>query len=118
RDPPSGRFIFLPDGMDQLFGRADFPVEPHMSGVVAKAVLETQEGRQAYRQRLAQVFTNCFKAEALVNRVHTWSDALAPNLTRAEARALRREADDLCERIRQRILYVSRQLSNTTALTR
>src|SRR6185503_15600338 len=117
RDPPSGRFIFLPDGMDQLFGRADFPVEPHMSGVVAKALLETQEGRQAYRQRLPQVFTNCFKAEAIVKRVHTWSDTLAPNLPRAEARALRREADDLCERIRQRILYVNRQLS-TAALVR
>jgi spore coat protein H len=110
-EPASRRFIFLPDGMDQLFGRADFPVEPHVSGVVAKAVLETQEGREAYRQRVAVVFTNCFQAEALVNRVHAWSDALAPNLTRAEARALRREADDLCERIRQRVLHVRRQLA-------
>ena len=110
-EPASNRFIFLPDGMDQLFGRADFPVEPHMAGVVAKAVLETQEGRQAYRERLPLVFTNCFKLEALTNRVHAWNDAIAPHLTRAEARALRREADDLCERIRQRVLYVRRQLA-------
>ncbi|HMJ65259.1 MAG TPA: CotH kinase family protein [Candidatus Binatia bacterium] len=110
-DPASGRFVFLPDGMDQLFGRADFPVEPHMAGVVAKAVLETDEGRQAYRKGLAQVFTNCFKVEALVNRVHAWSGAIAPKLTRAEARALRHEADDFCERIRQRAHYVRRQLA-------
>jgi spore coat protein CotH len=109
--PSSNRFIFLPDGMDQLFGRADFPVEPHMAGVVAKALLETKEGRQAYRERLPLVFTNCFKVEALTNRVHGWNDAIAPHLTRAEARALRREADDLCERIRQRVLYVRRQLA-------
>jgi hypothetical protein len=111
-DPASTKFVFLPDGMDQLFGRADFPVEPHMAGVVAKAVLETDEGRQAYRKRIAFVLTNYFKAEALVSRVHAWRDAIAPKLTRAEARALKREADDLCERIRQRILYVRRQLSS------
>lgn len=110
-EPTSNRFIFLPDGMDQLFGRADFPVEPHMAGVVAKAVLETQEGRQAYREQLPLVFTNCFKVEALTNRVRAWGEAIAPHLTRAEARALRREADDLCERIRQRVLYVRRQLA-------
>jgi spore coat protein H len=110
-EPASNRFIFLPDGMDQLFGRADFPVEPHMAGVVAKAILETQEGRQAYRERLPLIFTNCFKVEALTNRVRAWTEAIAPHLTRAEARALRREAVDLCERIRQRVLYVRRQLA-------
>jgi len=78
---------------------------------VAKAVLETPDGRQAYRERLPLVFTNCFKVEKLTNHVRAWSEAIAPHLTRAEARALRREADDLAERIRQRVLYVSRQLA-------
>jgi len=113
-DPASGKFIFLPDGMDQLFGRADFPVEPHMAGVVAKAVLETEEGRRAYRQRVSVAFTNYFKVEGLVQRVRVWSDALASNLTRAEARTIRREADDLSERIRQRILFVGRELGGPT----
>ena len=110
-EPASNRFIFLPDGMDQLFGRADFPLEPHMAGVVAKAVLETPEGHQTYRERLSLVFTNFFKVEALTNRVEAWSEAIAPHLTRAEARGLRHEAVDLCERIRQRVLYVRRQLA-------
>ncbi len=117
-DPSSNRFTFLPDGMDQLFGRADFPVEPRMAGVVAKAVLETPPGRQAYREQLPLVFTNCFKVEALTNRVRVWSEAIAPHLTRAEARSLRREADDLCERIRQRVLFVSRQLAASAAKPR
>ena len=110
-EPASNRFVFLPDGMDQLFGRADFPVEPRMAGVVAKALLETPEGRQAYHERLPVVFTNCFKVEALTNSVRAWSAAIAPHLTRAEARALRREADDFSERIRQRIAFVGRQLA-------
>ena len=82
-----------------------------MAGIVAKAVLETQEGRRAFRQQLPLVFTNCFKVEALTNRVHAWSDAIAPHLTRAEARGLRRESVDLCERIRQRVRFVTRQLA-------
>jgi hypothetical protein len=117
-DPTSNRFVFLADGMDQLFGRPDFPVDPHVAGIVAKAVLETHEGRREYRKRLALLFTNCFKVEALTIRLHTWSDAIAPNLTRAEARALRREVDDLCERIRQRVLYVRRQLAESTSSDR
>ena len=110
-EPGSGRFIFLPDGMDQLFGRRDFPVEPNMAGIVAKAVMETEEGRRAYRNRLGQVFTNCFELEVLTNRVRGWTDAVASKLPRGEARALRRESDDLCERIRQRIRYVRGQLA-------
>ncbi len=110
-DPSSNRFIFLPDGMDQLFGRADFPVEPHMAGIVAKAVLEMPPGRQAYRDRLPLMFTNCFRIEALTDRVRARSEAIAAHLTHSEARSLRREADDLCKRIRQRVLFVSRQLA-------
>ena len=114
-EPASNRFIFLPDGMDQLFGRADFPVEPRMAGVVARAVLETPEGRAAYLERLPQVFTNYFKVEALTNSVRAWSEAIAPHLTRVEARSLRREAEDLSERIRQRVLFVNRQLAASAA---
>ena len=51
------------------------------------------------------------EVEALTNRVEAWSEAIAPHLTRAEARGLRHEAVDLCERIRQRVLYVRRQLA-------
>ena len=117
RESVTGRFVFLPDGMDQLFGRADFPLEPHMAGVVGKAVLETREGRSTYRKRLAQVFTNCFDVAALTSRVRGWSGSIAPHLTRAEARALRREADDLSKRMQERVLYVRRELAGSAFKT-
>src|SRR5262249_11006066 len=34
--PNNGRFVFLPHGMDQLFGRVDFPWQPSMSGLLAR----------------------------------------------------------------------------------
>lgn len=110
-DPAADRFVFLPSGMDQLLGRANFPLQPHMAGFVAKAVLETSEGRSAYRERLALLFTNSFQVALLTNQVRRWSAALAPNLFRSEARALHREAEDLCERIERRAVEVVRQLA-------
>jgi len=82
-----------------------------MAGLVAKAIMEIPAGRRAYRERLTNLLTNSFTIEALTNRVREWSAAMAPNLTRAEARMFQREATDLCERIRQRVLDVSRQLA-------
>src|SRR5207248_5641745 len=57
-DLDTDKIIFLPHGMDQLFGKADAPIQPQMSGLVARAVLEIPEGRQRYRQRLASLLTN------------------------------------------------------------
>jgi hypothetical protein len=110
-DPAADRFVFLPDGMDQLFGRADFPVQPHMAGVVAAAVMDTPAGWRAYRERVATLFTNCFQVGVLTNRVRAWTAAVAPKLTRAEARAFQRAASDLCERIERRTFDVARQLT-------
>ena len=110
-DPAARRFVFMPDGMDQLFGRADFPVRPNMAGVVAKAVLETPEGTQAYTQSLEMAMAKCFKGDAMTNRVRSWVAAIAPQLPRAEAKTLQTESADLCERIRQRVAFVERQLA-------
>ena len=110
-DPASDQFVFLPDGMDQLFGRPDFPAQPRMSGLVARAIMETPAGRRAYREQLTFLLTNCFRIEALTNRLHDWSAAIARNLTRNEARMLQHETSDRCERIRQRALDLTRQLA-------
>lgn len=110
-DPTADRFVFLPSGMDQLLGRTTFALQPHMAGFVAQAVLETPEGRSLYRERLAALSTNVFQVDQLTNQVRHWSAALAPSLSRSEARALLRESEDLCERIERRVIEVARQLA-------
>ena len=110
-DPAADRFVFLPSGMDQLVGRAQFSLQPRMAGFVAKSVLETSEGRSLYRERLAFLFTNAFKVALRTNQVRRWSAALAPSLSNTEARALLREAEDLCERIERRASEVALQLA-------
>ncbi len=110
-DPAADRFVFLPGGMDQLLGRAQFSLQPRMAGFVANAVLETPEGRSIYRERMALLFTNSFQVALLTNHVRRWSASLASNLSRSEAHALLRESEDLCERIERRASEVARQLA-------
>src|SRR5262249_12300836 len=110
-DPGSGRFVFLPAGMDQLFGRADLPIRPNMGGLVAQGVMETLEGRRACLQRMQTLLTNVLQAAALTNRVQQDAAHLAAALPQREARALQQAAEELCERIRRRVLEAGRQLA-------
>src|SRR5262249_28986542 len=61
-DPDSDRIVFMPHGLDQMFGvmrvGTDMPIFPRMNGLVARAVMQTPEGRQRYRQAIVQLMTN------------------------------------------------------------
>jgi len=53
--PPAGRAIFLPHGMDQMFGEPEASVLDEPVGLVARAVLEVPEWRRGYRARLVSL---------------------------------------------------------------
>lgn len=110
-EPDSGRFVFLPHGMDILFSRAELTLQPRFSGLVATAVMETPEGRRRYRERLALLFTNVLQNAALTNRVDELVANLRPRIPSSDGRALAREAAVVQERIVQRAAFVGRKLS-------
>ena len=109
-DVDSGRMIFLPHGMDQLFGNARAAVQPMMNGIVARALMEGPEGRIAYRTRCAFLFTNLFSASRINGRIDASVAHIYPALGREEGAALQREASALKLRIAARIAEVDRQL--------
>jgi len=110
-DPEPGRFVFLPHGMDNLFGRADLPLRPHMAGLVAQGVMELPEGRRLYRERAGFLYTNVFKPELLIRSVEEWAPRLEAVLEPAPARELARQLGLLKERIGARAAGLARQLS-------
>jgi hypothetical protein len=110
-DPVSDKFVFLPAGMDQLFGRADLPVRPNMAGLVARGTMETPEGHQALRHRMQTLLTNVLQVATITNRLRQDASRLAAVLPKGEARALQGAVADLCERIRGRVLEAGRQLA-------
>src|SRR5438105_4813164 len=64
-DVDTDKILFFPHGMDQLFGKSPSTVQPRMNGLVARAVMETSQGRQQYRQRVGFLLTNAFDVGVL-----------------------------------------------------
>jgi len=109
-DLDTGKMVFFPHGMDQLLGTAGLPWQPNLAGLVAKAVMDSPEGRQRYAATFTALFTNLFQTEALTNRVEQLALALRPGLSGREWTELRAEVARVKERIVQRQLDLQQQL--------
>ena len=110
-DADSGKIIFFPHGMDQLFGRPDALLQPHLAGVVAQAVMDTPEGHRLYRARVGELLTNVFQPAVLTNRVRSVVRQIRPALGGAAGRELEHEAELLQQRIVQRAASLAKQLA-------
>ena len=110
-DLDTGKMVFLPHGMDQLWGITDLPWRPHMAGIVAKAILDTPEGIDRYRERFATLFTNMFRTESLTNRIDRFLQQVRPVLSTGEFENIRQATARVADRMGQRQRDLSRQLS-------
>ncbi len=115
-DLSQNRLVFLPHGMDQMFGvfrsTPASTITPHMKALVSRAVLEVPEGRRRYLARMSQLLTNVFKVEPLTNRVHQLAARLQPALV-SDPPALMNfiySVDMLASRMTQRAASVAQQL--------
>jgi hypothetical protein len=102
--------VFLPHGMDQLFGRPDAAIRPAMQGLVARALLETPEGRRRYRGRLAVLTTNALDVPSLHRQADAFLARVRPVLEPAETRALEDALVSVKERITLRREALEQQL--------
>lgn len=110
-DRDTDRMVFLPQGMDQLLGKSDLPWQPHLGGLVARAVMDTPEGRQRYAEGFSALFTRLFLVDALTNRVRALVLELRPFLDAREFAAIQQEAALVQDRIVRRRASLSWQLS-------
>jgi spore coat protein H len=121
-DLDSDRMVFMPHGMDQMFGwpphrfEPDGPsarIQPAMRGMVANAVMTTPEGSRRYLNRLDDLRTNLFQADRLLQRVHEMDARIRPTLAAYDPHLARRHdgaVANLCDRIQRRIQNVAEQL--------
>ncbi len=84
-DPGSGKLVFMPHGMDQMFGswssRPTHSITPQMKGLVARVVMQTPDGYARYMERLGELYTNVYKTDLIVKRVDELSARLRPLIT-------------------------------------
>lgn len=124
-DLGSNRMVFFPHGLDQMFGVAratpELPILPPMQGIVARAVVESAQGRTRYLERLSQLYTNVFRVDALLRRVDELAAVIRPVVAESNQQAARRhdqEVQWLKQRIRQRDESLRRQLTAWANLSR
>lgn len=110
-DPGSDRMVFLPHGMDQLFGSAELPWNPSMSGTVAKVIMSVPEGCRNYEDRFRLLFDRVYKVNALNDFVDRLVAQLRSSLNRDDFHAVEREALLFKDRIARRQTHLKWQLS-------
>ncbi len=79
-DPTTGRVVFIPHGMDLVFNRPSIPLEPAWKGLVAQAVMETPQGKERYRARIAQLARSTYGGGGLLQRIDDLASFLRPVL--------------------------------------
>ncbi|MBM3845187.1 MAG: hypothetical protein FJ405_02725 [Verrucomicrobia bacterium] len=95
-DPSSQRFVFMPHGMDQLFGQFKSTTEssltPGFKSKAARGILGLRGMRQQYLARVATLYTNHFDAARLNQRVDELAARLRPALDGGASRRILWEA--------------------------
>ncbi len=118
-DRRTGKMVFMPHGLDQTFGTGrSHPhetIRPRMSGVVARSVMSTPEGRKAYMERVAALREKVFLEEKITNRLWELAARLQPTLKAyaPELASWHRDAvADYAERIVARARSIREQLAS------
>lgn len=112
-DPASDKLVFLPHRQEQLFTKPEGDVLPEMGGLVAKAVLETAEGRRQYKEALSKLLASVVKVEALNQRITDLSQRIRPVLAQSDPSSIKAFEEAVAQlrvRLAQRIRVVEQKL--------
>ena len=81
-DLDSDKMIFMPHGLDQMFGvmqaSPDFPIVPNFRGLVARSLMAIPSVHARYLDKMAYLSTNVFSAEKATNRIAQIAAAIRP----------------------------------------
>jgi spore coat protein H len=112
-DPGSDKLMFLPHGMDQVFGNLGMGLVPG-SGMVCRAVLEHPDDRARYFERVGELRQH-LDPEKLAARIEQMSARVVPVLEEINpgaARNHREQAKGLAGRVARRAVEIDRQLAS------
>jgi hypothetical protein len=92
-DRETGRMVFMPHGLDQMFWDPEGSVLPGMVGIVARAVLQVPELRDKYFARMKELRATVFNVQEMTNRVHHIAAKIAPILKAKDASLAKQQED-------------------------
>ena len=110
--PKNGKAVFIPHGMDQMFGSPNESLWPGAGALVSRAILENDEGKKktiaAYKELLEKHFTPDF-----LKRMDEWINHTRDELAKTNkdwAKSFENEAKQDKERMKQRMDFVKKEL--------
>jgi spore coat protein H len=112
-DPKTKKLVFFPSGLDQMFNDVNLTIFPDCQGVLAKAVMETKEGRKRYLARLDELLKKALKADDLAKKLQAAAKPVAAALKDTDknlARDMPTHAKNVAATIKQRLASVEKQL--------
>jgi hypothetical protein len=112
-DAKTNRAVFMPHGMDQMFGDPNFPLLGPSDPIVASAVLNDPEWAAEYHQIVEEMLQN-FRPERVAKILDRYSERLQPELAAMNEEAARQQREHLAgmkARINERVMAIRRQLS-------
>jgi len=74
----TGEVRFIPDGMDQLFGRKDGPLQPRALGIVARKLNATPPGNEAYHKAMRHIMDDVLHNLALEQTIQQYYASSQP----------------------------------------
>jgi hypothetical protein len=114
--PAAGRGIFLPHGMDQLFGDPEAGVFDHASPLVAAAVMQDDRWRDRYREKLGDLVRVVRPVDRWLGEVDACHDriqAILADVDTEAAAAHRDRVAEFKERLVQRFDALDRLVAAT-----
>jgi spore coat protein CotH len=115
--PKTNKITFIPSGMDQMFGDPRGTIMPNFQGFIARAVLETPEGKERYVKKMAEIMKNVYKTDEMIKRLDELEARVQPALASVDANAGRdykNQVNRLREAFKVRQKNVEEQLSKLT----
>lgn len=112
-EPQSGQAVFMPHGMDQLFGGLDMDMFEYSSPMLSAFVMGSNEWRQRYRQVAKQVVDKLSKMDwdQIIERRGRVLLAAIEAFPQEETKGFRDRIDDLKGRVRERFRILEEQLA-------
>jgi hypothetical protein len=111
-DTEDDKLHFITHGIDWAFQSTGFPIRPGSRGLVARAILQTPEGRRRFKQNFPQLFTNLFRLELLTNRVNAVEARLKTAMRNpGEVTMIANGAAEMRNRLVQRQKFIADQMA-------
>lgn len=110
-DPKTGKFTFIPHGVDQAFAYWEVPLTPHMRHIMTRAVLTTDEGRKGFRTKLQKLLKEQYNIDSFQNERENIHKFLKSEGSYEEIKNLSDSQEDFFEMLEKSHKWLSEHLN-------